>query len=440
MSFKKYGLKVMIIGSKGGREEAIAWKLSSSPRVGKIYLSGNSDSLGRICTICQLGEDVNAIADFAQREVVDLAIVGPEKPLSAGIVDAFNKRSIPIIGPGQKLSRLESSKCDTKDLLRDLGVPVPEYANFGNSDEALDYVKKVGYSVVVKADGLAAGKGSIVCNTPREAENAIAALMIEQIFGDAGARVDIEKRLYGRELSFFCFTDGETILPMEAAQDYKRALDRDEGKNTGGIGAYSPHPWLTPELTEIIMEKVAKPTIKGLRDIYGLRYKGIIYFGLMLVEETDGIIPYVLEINIRLGDPEAQVILPRMENDLIDICEAIHFERLKGTRLIWNPNYRVCLCATSGRVKGKKGWYHGYPDRYKIGLPITGLESVSPECLVFHAGTQRNSEGKWLTDGGRVLGIVSKGKTLSEAMSIAYKQMNEIHFEGIHYRSDIGQQ
>jgi phosphoribosylamine---glycine ligase len=440
MPFAKYGLKVMIIGGKGGREESIAWKFSKSPRVGKLYLSGRSDSLADICTVCDLSDDVEKIADFAEKEGIDLAFVGPEKPLSAGIVDAFERRGIPIVGPSQRASRLEASKCDTKILLKDLSIPIPDFAVFDNPDEAKSYARNIGYKVVVKADGLAAGKGSVVCDSETDAEIAIQLMMEERIFGDAGNRVIIEKRLYGREISFFCFTDGKTILPMEAAQDYKGALDGNQGKNTGGMGSYSPHPWLDSKLSKLIMKQVAEPTINGLRNILGISYKGVIYFGIMLsADENNQIIPYVLEINVRLGDPEAQVILPRLENDLVDICEAIYFERLRDIKLIWDPNYYVCICATSGRVKGKKGWYHGYPDRYKIGILISGLESVGSHCLLFHAGTKKEG-GQWLTDGGRVYGIVAKGKTLSEATSTAYKQISYTHFNGIRYRNDIGKE
>ena len=257
---------------------------------------------------------IDEMADFAQKEKIDLTFVGPEKPLSAGIVDLFESRGLAIIGPDKRASRLESSKCDAKVMMRELGIPVPEFENFSDPDKARDYIRSVGYPVVVKADGLAAGKGSLVCESVKEAEDAVHSIMEERIFGDAGDRVDIEKRLYGRELSFFCFTDGYTIIPMVAAQDYKRAKENDEGKNTGGMGSYSPHPWLNDSLVATVMSTVAEPLIRGVREKFGFVYRGILYLGLMLVEEGPGIVPYVLEINIRLGDPEAQVILPRLQN------------------------------------------------------------------------------------------------------------------------------
>ncbi len=250
--------------------------------------------------------------------------------------------------------------------------------------------------------------------------------------------MDIEKRLYGRELSFFCFTDGYSLVPLVAAQDYKRARDKDEGKNTGGMGSYSPHPWLTDSLVQTILTRVAEPLIQGVRERYGFLYRGILYLGLMLTEEGSEIVPNVLEINIRLGDPEAQVILPRLETDLVDICEAILTGRLKDVRPVWDPAYHLCLIATSGPTKGKKGWYKGYPDRYRIGVPIQGIDAIDPSCLVFHSGTERDGTGQWITTGGRVLCIVSRADTLAQAREIAYREMRRVSFDGIYYRSDIG--
>ncbi len=430
-------MKVLVVGS-GGRDHAIAWKFTQSPKVSKVYVAHGNAGISRTAE-CVNAQTIEEMLDFAIKEKIDLAFVGPEKPLSAGIVDLFRKHNIPIVGPDKRASRLESSKCDTKVLLRELGIPVADFEIFDDPSKAKTYVRSVGYPVVVKADGLAAGKGSLVCSTSEEAEEAITLIMEEKIFGDAGNRVDIEKRLYGRELSFFCFTDGRTIVPMVAAQDYKRAYDNDEGKNTGGMGSYSPHPWLTEELTKKIMDKVAIPLIKGIsqKDIF---YQGVLYFGLMLVEEKGDITPYVLEINIRLGDPEAQVILPRLRTDIVDVCEAILEGKLDQLKLEWDPSYYLCLIAVSGRCKGKKGWYKGYPDRYKIGVPIYGIDDIDPQCLVFHSGTGFNEKGEFITTGGRVLGIVSKGSTLKEAREIAYREMKKIHFEGIYYRSDIGKE
>jgi phosphoribosylamine--glycine ligase len=429
-------MKVLVVGT-GGRDHAIAWKFTQSPRVSRVFVAHGNAGIARTATCVNL-KTIEEMADFAQNESIDLTFVGPEKPLSAGIADLFESRGLPIIGPDRKASRLESSKCDAKAMMRELGIPVPEFENFSDPDKARDYIRSVGYPVVVKADGLAAGKGSLVCESARDAEDAVRSIMEERIFGDAGERVDIEKRLYGRELSFFCFTDGYAIVPMVAAQDYKRARENDEGKNTGGMGSYSPHPWLTDSLVKVIMAKVAEPLIKGVREKYGILYRGILYLGLMLVEHGPEVIPYVLEINIRLGDPEAQVILPRLKTDLVDVSEAVLTGRLDKITLEWDPNYRVCLIATSGPTKGKKGWYKGYPDRYKIGLPIEGVDRIDEDCLVFHSGTEADSSGRLLTTGGRVLCIVSSGTTLKEARQVALSEMEKVRFEGIYYRKDIG--
>lgn len=429
-------MKILVVGS-GGRDHAIAWKFTQSDRVKQVFVAHGNAGIGQTAT-CVDAKTIEEMADFARREKIDLTFVGPENPLSSGIVDLFESHGLNIIGPSQQASRLESSKCDTKVILKEMGVPVPEFAVFSDPNRAREYVRRVGYPVVVKADGLAAGKGALVCDDVQDAENAIREIMEERVFGDAGNRLDIEKRLYGRELSFFCFTDGYSVVPMVAAQDYKRAQDNDEGKNTGGMGSYSPHPWLDDRLVETIMTRVVKPVIHGIREKHGILYRGILYLGLMLVEESDQITPYVLEINIRLGDPEAQVILPRLKTDLVDVCEAILMGKLQDLQVEWDSAYRLCLIAVSGRTKGKKGWYKGYPDRYKIGVPIEGLDRVDPGCIVFHSGTGRNESGQLVTTGGRVLGIVSTGATLAEAREIAYREMEKVSFDGMYYRRDIG--
>ena len=431
-------MKVLVIGS-GGRDHTIAWKFSQSPRVKQLYVAHGNAGISQTAE-CVDARTIEEMVAFADRERIDLTFVGPESPLSAGIVDLFEERGLAIVGPSRAASMLESSKCYAKEIMRDLGIPVAEFEIFDDPDKARDYVSSVGYPVVVKADGLAAGKGSLVCDDVAQAEDAVHLLMEKRIFGDSGNRVEIEKRLYGRELSFFCFTDGKSVLPMVAAQDYKRARDDDEGKNTGGMGSYSPHPWLTDEMTQIIMDRVVQPLITGFREKTGIIYKGILYAGLMLVEEQDGITPYVLEINIRQGDPEAQVILPRLETDLVEISEAIVQGRLDEITPKWNSDYRLCLIAVSGRTKGKKGWYKGYPERYKIGLPIEGLDKIAPDCQVFHSGTGFGDEGQFITTGGRVLCIVSRGKTLKDAREKAYSEMEKVHFDGIYYRSDIGKE
>jgi phosphoribosylamine--glycine ligase len=429
-------MKILVIGS-GGRDHAIAWKFAQSARVRQVLVAHGNAGIAQVAT-CVNARSIEEMAAVAAREKIDLTFVGPEKPLSAGIVDLFESRGLPIIGPNQRASCLESSKCDAKVMLREMGIPVPEFAIFSAPEAARAYVRQAPYPVVVKADGLAAGKGSLVCDDVQDAEKAIHEIMEKHIFGEAGQRVDIEQRLVGRELSFFCFTDGYSVVPMVAAQDYKRAADNDTGKNTGGMGSYSPHPWLDDALVRTILARVAEPLIHGVREKYGFLYRGILYAGLMLVEEAAGITPYVLEINIRLGDPEAQVILPRLQTDLVDICEAILTGRLHEVKPTWDPNFRLCLIAVSGRTRGKKGWYKGYPERYKIEVPINGLSTIDPGCLVFHSGTGHDDQKQWITTGGRVLGIVSSGAGLAEARAIAYREMEKISFEGIYYRSDIG--
>lgn len=431
-------MKVLVIGS-GGRDHTIAWKFSLSPKVKKLYVAHGNAGISQMAQ-CVNAQTVEEMVSFAGRERIDLTYVGPESPLSAGIVDRFQQEGLDIVGPTQAASRLESSKCYAKEIMRDLGIPVAEFEIFDDPARAREYVRSVGYPVVVKADGLAAGKGSLVCDDVPQAEEAIHLLMEKRIFGDSGRRVEIERRLYGRELSFFCFTDGRSVIPMVAAQDYKRARDNDQGKNTGGMGAYSPHPWLTTEMSRIIMERVVLPLVNGFREKTGIIYKGVLYLGLMLVEEGEGITPYVLEINIRQGDPEAQVIIPRLENDLVDLSEAMIQGRLHEIEPRWDPDYRLCLIAVSGRIKGKKGWYKGYPERYRIGLPIYGLEKVDPECQVFHSGTGFGENGQLITTGGRVLSIVSRGETLAEAREKAYREMAKVHFDGMYYRSDIGKE
>ena len=431
-------MKVLVIGS-GGRDHAIAWKFAQSPRVEKVFVAHGNAGIAQVAT-CVNAKTIEEMLDFAEKEKIDLTFVGPEKPLSAGIVDLFESQGLKIIGPSREASKLESSKCDTKLLLEKLGIPIPEFAVFSDPSEARDYIRKTGYPVVVKADGLAAGKGSLVCNGIPDADEAIHSIMEKRDFGDAGDRVIIEKRLYGRELSFFCFTDGYTILPMVAAQDYKRARENDEGKNTGGMGSYSPHPWLDDNLVSTIMTRVAEPLIRGVREKLGIVYRGILYLGLILTGEGAQVTPHVLEINIRLGDPEAQVILPRLETDLVDICEAILNGSLKEIKPVWDEDYRVCLIATSGPTRGKKGWYKGYPDRYKIGLPISGIDQIDPGCLVFHSGTELDGSGQFITTGGRVLCIVARGKTLAEARATALEEMRKVSFEGVYFRSDIGRE
>lgn len=431
-------MKVLVIDS-GGRGHAIAWRFKIDDKVKEIICApGNAGIATEIR--CENARNNEEYLELAKKEKVDLVFVGPESPLTNGIVDLFLKEKIPIVGPVQKASILEGSKAYTKFLCRELNIPVADFEVFDNPEKAKDYIKTVKYPVVVKADGLAQGKGSIVCSNTEEALIAIDKLMIEKIFGESGAKVIIEKRLYGIELSFFLFTDGENVIPMPMAQDYKRAYDNDEGPNTGGMGSYSPHKLEGETLSNIICNKVAIPLIKGFKNKENIPYKGILYCGLMLVNG----IPHLLEANVRLGDPEAEVILPRLKTSLIDISFQIIDGISKNQKVQWSDDYYCDVVAAQGRTRQlkngrSKGWYPGYPGRYGKGYKITGIESINdPDCKIFYAGVSMNKNNELVTDGGRVLHVVGRGKTLTEAREVAYKNIQKINFEGIRYRKDIG--
>jgi phosphoribosylamine--glycine ligase len=436
-------MRVLVVGS-GGREHVTVWKFLQSSKVEKLYIADGNDGIGHLAEAEPRLEripvkDNESLLALVKEKGVDLTFVGPERPLSDGLVDLFSAHGLAIVGPTKEASRLESSKAYGKDVMANLGIPVATYRNFDNPEEAKAYVKAVGYPVVVKADGLAAGKGSIVCSDVDEALQAVDTCMVERKFGDSGDVVVVEKRLYGRELSFFCFTDGATIKPMAWATDYKPVFDNDEGLNTGGMGGYSPNDEVDADLVHKIMDQIALPLVHGFKEHYGIVYKGILYIGLMLVEEGDGYQPYVLEINVRMGDPEAQVIYPRLLTDFVDISTAVVNEELEGLEYEWSDDYYICACVTSGRTKGKKGWYAGYPRRYAIKKPIEGLEELSADTLVFHSGTCWDEErGQFLTDGGRVLSVVIGDPSLEKARHRLYQEIEKIHFEGIHYRKDIG--
>lgn len=433
-------MKVLVVDS-GGRGHAIAWQFKNDPHVNEVICAPGNSGIAREIR-CENARTNDEILHLAKRDKVDLVFIGPERQLSEGIVDLFLKEQIPIVGPTKKASILEGSKAYAKLLCRDIGVPVAEFEVFDNPEKAKDYVEHVKYPVVVKADGLAQGKGSIVCSNNDEAFQAIDRLMVEKIFGEAGRKVVIEKRLYGIEISYFVFTDGKSIVPMPVAQDYKRAYDNDEGLNTGGMGAYSPHRLENEKLTRLVCEKVALPLLNGFTEKENTLYKGILYLGLMLV----GDIPHLLEANVRLGDPEAEVILPRLKTSLSDIGFQIFNGVLSEARVEWSSDYFLDVVAAQGRTRQKKngknkGWYPGYPSRYGKGYPISGVDKVQyPDCKIFFAGVNTSEEKGLVTDGGRVLHVVGKGKTLQEAREIAYKEIENIRFEGIRYRTDIGKE
>ncbi|OGM12097.1 phosphoribosylamine--glycine ligase [Candidatus Woesebacteria bacterium RBG_16_34_12] len=442
--------KVMIVGS-GGREHAAVKAFLNSNKVKTLYVAHGNDGMfnghneidGRLQKVdlsIERQEDIQKLAAISQEMGVDLIFVGPEKPLSLGIVDVFENEGLAIVGPSKKASMLEGSKAWAKDVMRTLNIPIPDYVNFSDPDKAKDYIKSQPNPVVVKASGLAAGKGSIVTTSKQEALEAVDLIMVQKKFGEAGNQIVIEQRLDGEEFSFFAFTDGETVLPMAWARDYKRSHDKDEGLNTGGMGAYSPYRENEQELTDTVMKQIAQPLVQGCREKFGFTYKGILYIGGTFLKENGKINPYVFEVNVRMGDPEAQVIYPRLKTDLVDISMGIIEGNLGQLgRLDWDQNYHVCVCATSGRTRGKNGWYKGYPQRYATGKEISGLNQISPDSLVFHSGTKWDTEKQcFITDGGRVLSIVSSGVTLGEAGNKAYQEIAKVDFQGLHYRKDIG--
>lgn len=457
----------------GGRGNAIAHAFAKSCSVETVFVSpGNAGSeMMEKCRLAAVqGKPPKTIPEmlfFAKQERIDLTFVGPEGYLSEGIVNAFQEEGQRILGPKREASVLENSKCRAKDLLKSLNVPVPRCKNFDDPAAAREYVHQFcsehpGQGLVIKADGLAAGKGSVVCSTKEEALSTIDRIMVSpKLFGQAGERIEIEKRLDGRELMFFAISDGRTALPMESALDYKQAFSADEpvavrlfnklsnnpnlenNPNTGGMGGFSPHPWMDEELKERIMNKIAVPTVRGFREATGHEYVGVIYFGLMISDERE---PSVLEINVRLGDPETQVILPRLETDFFLLSEAILDRKLDTMQLQWSADFCLGICAVSGRaikpLASAGGERPGYPGEHYTNMPISGLEKVESDVLVYHNGTAfgQDAAGKrrLFTTGGRVLTLVAKGPSLAKARIRAYDNIKRVRFNGMRYRKDIG--
>jgi phosphoribosylamine--glycine ligase len=418
-------MKILVIGG-GGREHAIVWKLSQSKVVDKIYCIPGNAGISEVAECLEIeSKDISALLDFVKYDWIDLTVVGPEDPLAKGIVDVFQKEGRRIIGPTQAGAQIESSKVFAKDFMKRHKIPTAEYKIFTSYTHAEEYIRLKGTPIVIKADGLAAGKGVFVCQNYDEAVDALRIIMKEKVFGSAGDKVVIEECLKGQEVSYLVFTDGKSIVPMVTSKDHKRLLDNDEGPNTGGMGTFSPNPAVTPELEQEILETVIKPTIKGLKS-EGIIYKGILYAGLMIVNGK----PYVLEFNCRFGDPETQVILPRLETDIIDIFMAISEQRLSKVNVKWSDKASLCVILAS----------EGYPGKYRKGLSIKGLEMVKglKDVIVFHAGTKFNEEGAIVTSGGRVLGVTALGNDLQEARQKAYSAVGLINFEGMQYRKDIG--
>ncbi len=418
-------MKVLVIGS-GGREHALVWKLQQSPRVQKIYCAPGNAGIGELAELVAIApDDIAGLLQFATTENIDLTVVGPELSLSLGIVDRFTAQGLRIFGPVQQAAQLEVSKAFAKQLMQEQGVPTAAFATFTDPVAARNYIAQVGAPIVVKADGLAAGKGVRVCHTVQEAQQAIDDMMHGRVFGTAGDRVVIEELLEGEEASFLAFTDGTTVLPLASAQDHKRVFDGEQGPNTGGMGAYSPAPVVTPALAERIVQEVMLPTIQGLKR-RGITYKGILYAGLMI----NGTNVKVIEFNARFGDPECQPLMVRLQSDLVEVMDAAIDGRLADVSLTWNPDPAVCVVLAAG----------GYPGNYETGKPISGLESLYnwSEGVVFHAGTAK-TDSQTVTKGGRVLGVTATGKDISAAIATAYQAVAKIFWPGMHYRRDIGQ-
>jgi phosphoribosylamine---glycine ligase len=418
-------MKVLVIGG-GGREHALVWKISQSPRVKKIYCAPGNAGIAQLAQCLSISaEDVKGLTAWAEKERVDLTVVGPEAPLTLGIVEAFKEKGMRIFGPSQKAAEIEGSKALAKDLMKKYGIPTGDSQTFTDHESAVKYAKGKGAPVVVKADGLAAGKGVIICRSVDEALSALDLIMVQKAFGAAGGKVVVEEFLEGEEASFLAFTDGETVLPLPTSQDHKAIYDKDQGPNTGGMGAYSPAPVVNEKVHREVMEKVLIPTVRGMAK-EGRKYQGVLYAGLMIKEEKTK----VLEYNARFGDPEAQPLLMRMKSDLVPVLEATIDGNLAQQKIEWEDRASVCVVIASG----------GYPGPYEKGKVISGLQEAAKvrDTFVFHAGTTFK-EGKVVTNGGRVLGVTALGSGIQEAIQRAYEAVAKISWEGAYYRKDIGQ-
>lgn len=417
-------MKVLIVGS-GGREHAIAWKVSQSPKVDKIYCAPGNAGISQIAECVPIGAmEFDKLAEFAKSQKIDLTVIGMDDPLVGGIVDVFEREGLRVFGPRKNAAILEGSKAFSKDLMKKYHIPTAAYECFDSADAALAYLETAKMPIVLKADGLALGKGVLICNTREEAKEGVKTLMLDKQFGSAGNRIVVEEFMTGREVSVLSFVDGDTIKIMTSAQDHKRAKDGDQGLNTGGMGTFSPSPFYTKEIDEICRKTIYQATVDAMK-AEGRTFKGIIFFGLMLTEEG----PKVLEYNARFGDPETQVVLPRMKNDIVDVFEACVDGTLDQIDLQFEDNAAVCVVLASD----------GYPEHYEKGLPIHGLEAFENKTgyYVFHAGTKMEN-GTFLTNGGRVLGVTATGNNLKEARANAYQATEWVSFANKYMRHDIG--
>jgi phosphoribosylamine--glycine ligase len=415
-------LKILVIGN-GAREHALVWKIAQSPRVKEIFaLPGNAGTAGIAQNIDVSVSDIDSIVDKAAQLKADLVVVGPEAPLAAGLVDRLQNAGIPAFGPSQKAAQLESSKVFARDLMNKKGIPCASGQCFATCSEALEFVENRTIPVVVKADGLAAGKGVVIATTTDEAVNALNSMMQDKIFGAAGERVIIEECLVGKEVSLLAFSDGKTAVPMVPACDYKRVFDGDKGPNTGGMGSYSPPGFFGGEMITQVLESVVKPTIAAMAEA-GTPYKGVLYTGLILTARG----PMVLEFNARFGDPETQAILPRLKTDLVDIMLAVVDGSLDKLKIEWDSNPCLGVVMASG----------GYPGQYRTGFPITVSDKIDEDINIFYAGAKMQDGGRIVTDGGRVLTVTATGRTMKDARDKVYRNLAYVNFEGCHYRNDI---
>jgi phosphoribosylamine--glycine ligase len=421
---KEARMKVLVVGG-GGREHALVWKLAQSPLVSKIYCAPGNAGIAELadCLPVSAG-DIEALVAFARKEKIDLTVVGPEEPLTKGLVDALERYGLKAFGPTRKAAQLEASKDFAKALMKKYGIPTASYRTFTDYGKALAYLEKVGVPIVVKADGLAAGKGVAVCLTMDQAREALDRMMRQKVFGEAGTKVVLEECLVGEEASFLAFTDGQTVIPMPTSQDHKPIYDGDQGPNTGGMGAYSPAPVVDPALFQEAMDRVMIPTVRAMAQ-EGRPYRGVLYAGLMIQDQ--GV--KVLEFNVRFGDPEAQPLLMRLKSDLLEIMEAVIEGKLDQIKIEWDERPAVCV------VMAEKG----YPGSYAKGSVIEGLDRVKKmkDVMTFHAGTAFN-EGRIVTAGGRVLGVTALGEDIPRAIQKAYRAVERIHWESAYYRTDIG--
>jgi len=415
-------LKILVVGG-GGREHTLAWKIAHSPRVGKVFAAPGNAGTAVIAENLNLRPtDIEGLGKAAREKGIDLVVVGPEAPLASGIVDYFDKLGIPIFGPTKAATQLESSKVFARNLMEKYGIPCPKGAIFSSYPEAREYLQEQHPPIVIKADGLAAGKGVIIAGSLVEAHKALSDIMEAKIFGSAGDRVVIDEYINGREVSLIAFTDGKTVSPMVSACDYKKIGDNDQGPNTGGMGSYSPPGFFSAGMTERVTKDILLPAVQAMAKERML-YKGVLYAGLMIVNGE----PVVLEFNARFGDPETQVVLPLLKTDLVDILTAVVQGNLDRLKIKWSSGACVGVVMSSA----------GYPGSYKTSFPIQGIDSMDKDVLVFHAGTKLGNDGIIYTNGGRVLTVVGAGKDMAEARKKVYRNIPNIYFEGCYYRRDI---